>query len=182
MTNNYLRHPAYADYPVVGVSWIQAVEFSKWRTDRVNEHILETEGFTKRGARITDVDASTTFNTQTYLTSPTDAYGGNTEITQGGRTSERNAQRDSTNLYVQLKDGLLLPDYRLPTEAEWEYAALGLGSLRSYNVYRGKKNIPGMVSTPVLEKEKHAGINWQTLNKEEEIMEELPDGVMMGLI
>lgn len=142
MTNNYLRHPAYADYPVVGVSWIQAVEFSKWRTDRVNEHILETEGFTKRGARITDVDASTTFNTQTYLTSPTDAYGGNTEITQGGRTSERNAQRDSTNLYVQLKDGLLLPDYRLPTEAEWEYAALGLGSLRSYNVYRGKKKYP----------------------------------------
>ncbi|MCR9182492.1 MAG: gliding motility lipoprotein GldJ [Flavobacteriaceae bacterium] len=142
MTNNYLRHPAYADYPVVGVSWIQAVEFSKWRTDRVNEHILETEGFTKRGARITDVDASTTFNTQTYLTSPTDAYGGNTEITQGGRTSERIVQRDSTNLYVQLKDGLLLPDYRLPTEAEWEYAALGLGSLRSYNVYRGKKKYP----------------------------------------
>ncbi len=142
MTNNYLRHPAYAEYPVVGVSWIQAVEFSKWRTDRVNEHILETEGFTKRGARITDVNASTTFNTQTYLTSPTDAYGGNTEITQGGRTSERIVQRDSTNLYVQLKDGLLLPDYRLPTEVEWEYAALGLGSLRSYNVYRGKKKYP----------------------------------------
>jgi gliding motility-associated lipoprotein GldJ len=142
MTNNYLRHPAYADYPVVGVSWIQAVEFSKWRTDRVNELILEKEGFTKRGARITDVDATTTFNTQTYLTSPTDAYGGNTEITQGGRTSERMLQRDSTNLFVQLKDGLLLPDYRLPTEAEWEYAALGLGSLRSYNVYRGKKKYP----------------------------------------
>jgi len=29
MTNNYLRHPAYANYPVVGVNWIQAVEFSK---------------------------------------------------------------------------------------------------------------------------------------------------------
>ncbi len=28
MTNNYLRHPAYANYPVVGVSWIQAVEFA----------------------------------------------------------------------------------------------------------------------------------------------------------
>jgi gliding motility-associated lipoprotein GldJ len=142
MTNNYLRHPAYADYPVVGVSWIQAVEFSKWRTDRVNELILEREGYTKRGARIADVDATTTFNTQTYLTSPTDAYGGNTEITQGGRTSERIAQRDSINLFVQLKDGLLLPDYRLPTETEWEYAALGLGSLRSYNVYRGKKKYP----------------------------------------
>jgi gliding motility-associated lipoprotein GldJ len=142
MTNNYLRHPAYAEYPVVGVSWIQAVEFSKWRTDRVNELILEKEGYTKRGARITEVDAGSTFNTHTYLTSPTDAYGGNTEISQGGRTSERILQRDSTNLFVQLKDGILLPDYRLPTEVEWEYAALGLGSLRSYNVYRGKKKYP----------------------------------------
>lgn len=142
MTNNYLRHPAYAEYPVVGVSWIQAVEFSKWRTDRVNELILEQEGYTKRGARITDVNASSTFSTYTYLNSPENAYGGNSEITQGGRTSERNMQRDSTGLYVQLKDGLLMPDYRLPTEVEWEYAALGLGSIREYNAYRGKKKYP----------------------------------------
>jgi gliding motility-associated lipoprotein GldJ len=142
MTNNYLRHPAFAEYPVVGVSWIQAVEFSKWRTDRVNELILEREGYTKRGARITDVNASSTFSTYTYLNSPEDAYGGNKEITQGGRTSERKMQRDSTGLYVQLKDGLLMPDYRLPTEVEWEYAALGLGSIREYNAYRGKKKYP----------------------------------------
>jgi len=36
----YLRHPAYRDYPVVGVSWIQAVNYCAWRTDRVNEQIL----------------------------------------------------------------------------------------------------------------------------------------------
>ncbi|MGB6269760.1 MAG: SUMF1/EgtB/PvdO family nonheme iron enzyme, partial [Olleya sp.] len=34
MTENYLRHPGYGEYPVVGVSWIQAVEFANWRTDR----------------------------------------------------------------------------------------------------------------------------------------------------
>jgi gliding motility-associated lipoprotein GldJ len=143
MTNNYLRHPAYADYPVVGVSWIQAVEFGNWRTDRVNELILEDEGFTTRNARY-EVEAGETFSTQTYLNSPTMTYGGNDSITRGGKRSQSLAKRnkDSTNLYVQRKDGLLLPAYRLPTEAEWEYAALGLVSLRSYNVYRGRKKYP----------------------------------------
>jgi gliding motility-associated lipoprotein GldJ len=55
MTNNYLRHPAYAS-PVVGVNWIQAVEFSKWRTDRVNEAILKKWIFEK-GAKTNDVSA-----------------------------------------------------------------------------------------------------------------------------
>ena len=38
--NNYLRHPAYREYPVVGVSWEQANDYCTWRTDRVNERIL----------------------------------------------------------------------------------------------------------------------------------------------
>ncbi len=143
MTNNYLRHPAYAEYPVVGVSWIQAVEFSNWRTDRVNEMVLETNGITSRNARY-DVKPGETFNTQTYLNAPTLTYGGNDSITRGGKKSESIAKRskDSTNLYVGREDGLLLPAYRLPTETEWEYAALGLVGLRNYNVYRGKKKYP----------------------------------------
>jgi gliding motility-associated lipoprotein GldJ len=36
----YLRHPSYREYPVVGVSWLQANNFCAWRTDRVNEYIL----------------------------------------------------------------------------------------------------------------------------------------------
>lgn len=42
--SHYLRHPAYRDYPVVGVSQAQAVSFSKWRSDRVFEYLLIREG------------------------------------------------------------------------------------------------------------------------------------------
>jgi len=143
MTNNYLRHPAYANYPVVGVSWVQAVEFSNWRTDRVNELVLEENGVTTRNARY-DTEPGAAFNTETYLNAPTQTYGGNDSITRGGKYSQNIQKRskDSTNLYIQRKDGLLLPAYRLPTEAEWEYAALGLVGLRNYNVYRGRKKYP----------------------------------------
>lgn len=36
----YLGHPAYRDFPVVGVSYDQAIAFSKWRSDRVMESLL----------------------------------------------------------------------------------------------------------------------------------------------
>lgn len=37
----YLRHPAYKEYPIVGVSHKQAIDFCNWRTDRVNESIYK---------------------------------------------------------------------------------------------------------------------------------------------
>ena len=35
--NYYYRHVAYKDYPVVGISYEQALAFCKWRTERVKE-------------------------------------------------------------------------------------------------------------------------------------------------
>jgi len=153
MTNNYLRHPAYAEYPVVGVNWIQATEFSKWRTDRVNESVLEREGFLKKDAKVADVKAEATFSTETYLAAPTKTLGGNEEIVLKGRRNSKAAGKGGTknskgevqeakNVYAQRTSGLILPEYRLPTEAEWEYAAAADVGQREYNIYKGQKKYP----------------------------------------
>lgn len=142
MTNNYLRHPAYANYPVVGVNWIQAVEFSKWRTDRVNENVLEREGYLKRDAKVLDAKGDNTFSTETYLNAPTKTYGGNEEIVLKGQRGRLAAKEDAKNVYAQRTSGIILPEYRLPTEAEWEYAAAADVGNREYNLYRGQKKYP----------------------------------------
>ncbi len=109
----YFRHPAYDNYPVVGVNWVQANEFCKWRTDRVNEMILIEKGILNPNPEQKDED---NFNTESYLVGQ---YQGDVrknlpDLQTGGERS------------VRFEDGIMLPAYRLPTEAEWEYAALAL--------------------------------------------------------
>lgn len=145
MVNNYLRHPAFRDYPVVGVSWQQATSYAKWRTQRVNERLLEREGYIQKGVslQIDSITPGSEFNTQTYLRAPDRTYGGNIGDKVGRSAEPRGREADSAAYnHVKIEDGLLLPEYRLPTEAEWEYAALGLSELREYNSYRGKKKYP----------------------------------------
>ena len=148
MTNNYLRHPAYAEYPVVGVNWVQATEFSKWRTERVNEALLEKNGYTKKNAKTNDVDAESLFNTELYLASPTLVYGAKNEELALKRpkgrqaTSKNGATAEQKGVYATRSSGILLPEYRLPTEVEWEYAASADVGQREYNIYKGQKKYP----------------------------------------
>lgn len=149
MTNYYLRHPAYANYPVVGVNWIQATEFAKWRTDRVNESVLEKEGYLKKDAKVTDAKADATFNTETYLAAPSKTYGGDDKIVLKGKNGKaaptkgaNGSSNPPTGVYAQRSSGIILPEYRLPTEAEWEYAAAADIGQREYNLYKGQKKYP----------------------------------------
>ena len=143
LTSNYLRHPAYAEYPVVGVNWMQAVQFAEWRTDRVNEFILEREAYLEKDTRYnTDViDANSTFSTSAYLKVPEQTYGGKIDSI-AGKNGKIKKDTTEVNNFAGVEKGILLPSYRLPTESEWEYAAIALAGEREYNAYRGKKKYP----------------------------------------
>ncbi len=109
----YFRHPAYDFYPVVGVNWTQANEYCKWRTDRVNEMMLIEKGILNNNNEQVDSD---NFNTEAYLDGQ---YEGS--VRKNLKDFKTGGERR-----VRFEDGILLPSYRLPTEAEWEYAALAL--------------------------------------------------------
>ena len=157
--DNYFEHPAFSFYPIVGITWEQAMAYCQWRTDRVNELALvsmgamqlpdfavlsqefeedevedwqmENPGYElKAFERPSDEDPEQTvtlyrvpyewirdkfvFNTDKYLID--DSY-----VPTYGRRPLQDSY--GNNRKVNIADGVFVTGYRLPTEAEFEFAA-----------------------------------------------------------
>jgi len=149
LTQNYFRHPAYAEYPVVGVTWLQANEYCKWRTNVVNLKKLIDKGFIKN---IFELDSTRNFfDTDRFLSDSDNLFkkidGKERDTTiykRGVRTRRGKGQakpgKDAfQGRKITQADGILQQKYRLPTEAEWEFAAKAVSENREYNNIRGRK-------------------------------------------
>lgn len=158
--DNYLRHPAFQDYPVVGVTWDQVQDYCQWRTDRMNENILrETNRLAswqdasgngakkgKGGAQTQAAMTKDPFNTDIYLNGQyrgpgIDGKNMMPDISPNAKpaTGANGKSTGKPTRPVRIEDGILKQAYRLPSEAEWEYAALGLiGNTEFENITENK--------------------------------------------
>ncbi|MCK5816025.1 MAG: gliding motility lipoprotein GldJ [Flavobacteriaceae bacterium] len=145
LTKTYLRHPSFKDYPVVGVSWRQATDYCKWRTEITNERIL-VENDVLYNLYENDsigVEGKNHFNTETYFQNPYLLFDGDSTIYNKGlpdyKKNKHKNKNSFTGRHVEMEDGLTIPGFRLPTEAEWEFAARADIENREYNNIRGRK-------------------------------------------
>lgn len=142
--NYYFTHTAYDMYPVVGISWEQAVDYCSWRSDRVNERILVENGVIEfpdfkaisQDSTKADNDSiakNMVFNTGKYLT-----------VEDYNPAGKKSSMKDAFGNVrkTNMNDGLLLPNFRLPTEAEWEFAAYGIQSEPEMETYENRRIYP----------------------------------------
>mgnify|MGYP006140455925 CR=1 FL=1 len=145
LTENYLRHPAYSDYPVVGVSWLQATQYCKWRTSAINLKKLIDKGIL---SNVLENDTIRNFfDTDLYLENPYRLFDGDSTVYKRGLSDNKIKKKGEprppkgafTGRQVTSLDGILSQKIRLPTEVEWEYAAKATSENREYNNIRGRK-------------------------------------------
>lgn len=136
---DYLRHPAFNYYPVVGVSWIQAERYCEWLTDRANEKHLMDKGIISKDLYSNPdlVKGSKRFSTDVYRFDPKRLG----SIIDSTKIARKKSSKDANpRIKTFSYSASTIPHFRLPTETEWEYAALAMSTRRKYNKHKGKKD------------------------------------------
>ena len=135
----YFRSPEYDYYPVVGVSWLQASRYCDWLTDRANEKELMDQGIISKDFYTNDANnqGANAFNLDKFKANDPElqSYLNQKRIEQKSGIKTKNARIMAANRNATAG---VVTKFRLPTEVEWEYAALGLQKNREYNNYLGK--------------------------------------------
>lgn len=135
----YLFDAQFSYYPVVGISWLQAANYCDWLTDRANEKALIDKGILAKDYYNNEEYnyGSKTFNLDTYKNSESpikDAID-STKLVKRNNIKSTNQRIIAANKATATNE---VTPFRLPTEAEWEYAALAMAEDREYNEYKGK--------------------------------------------
>ncbi|TXF74959.1 gliding motility lipoprotein GldJ [Chryseobacterium sp.] len=144
-SETYFRSPEYDYYPVVGVSFDQANRYCEWLTDRANEKALMDAGIIAKDFYINESNnvGGAAFNMDKFKANDPEMK----EYINDKRMQQKSGMKTTNERLLAANrspNAAIVTKFRLPTEVEWEYAALGMEKNREYNNYLGK--------TPEIEK------------------------------